>query len=56
MVKTVMSAQERYDAFKNGKCPYCGGTATMDANKRGVRGYCLDCKAENNFTNPNIIG
>jgi hypothetical protein len=43
----------RFTSFKNEHCPYCGADgATLEPNRRGYRGHCVLCGAENNFTNP----
>lgn len=48
-----MSYVDRFVSFKKGVCPYCGADgATLKENKKGYRGYCVVCHAENNFTNP----
>lgn len=44
--------KDRFLSFKNSICPYCGGKATLEPNKKGYRGHCEVCDAENNFTNP----
>lgn len=47
--------KQRFADFKSGVCPYCGADgATLEKNKRGYRGACVVCKAENNFTNPGL--